>query len=867
MFQSLDNGATWTLFPNMTYGAVAQGGDLPHVAITDLDTSLGNIDANTGMPTLAGPDQAFVFSGTLTNNSASVTNISNLVGLATGDTVTGTGIPSGTTIRSINGSTITLSANATTSGSEGLAAANPATAADPDVLLATTYGRGQFAINLAPLILQNSSGSFVTIAPTTAASTPNSPPIVTGPVTLNGSSEISAFGNTTWITIEDVTNPADPRIVGGFNPANGVPTPNASNSTDALGNFSINFDPSTAYTTNGAKTLEIFATDNAGSVGNVVTLSFMLNIPGIAPPSPPITPTLSLAGFDVAPTAAPGYTNVATPSLIGVTSPNSTVELFQVIGTTVTAFNPVVTTTSDASGNFTLIFPNQTGGKQGQFGPFTVEAQASNKIGLSGFSNPPVTFTIIVGQPAPPSNFRLDPATDTGIVGDDITSDRTPDYIGATEPNATVKLFESNGTNYATTTANASGNFSVQLPFALTNGTISLYVEATDLAGNLSAPSNTLTVTIVSVTSDYNGDGVSDPALFSRNTTTNQVQWVVQSTVLPSVGSAPPPWFDQPVVFTGTLTSGSASVTGISSTAALVAGQIVTGAGIPSGTTIQSIQTINGSNTITLSANATVTGAQSLSASGYDSTPANVIPFQGDFDGDGLTDLAYYEPSNATWYMYDSKTHSLSSFQLGTPNSSIPVVGNFDMNAPTEPGVYTVVNGKGVWTYASAINGLQTVTFGQAGDIPEPGNYDGLGYDEIAVYRPSTGQFLVREPNGTTETLAVASSSSPDLSSLVPVPGGYYNMADFLSGGPERTDAAVYDPNTGVFTILRDHRDSSQPHKPDRDRECNRVPRGRYSGPGRLPGEWFYPGRCVPTQYRTIHRSSDGDNHRYAPAE
>ena len=73
----------------------------------------------------------------------------------------------------------------------------------------------------------------------------------------------------------------------------------------------------------------------------------------------------------------------------------------------------------------------------------------------------------------------------------------------------------------------------------------------------------------------------------------------------------------------------------------------------------------------------------------------------------------------------------------------------------------------------------RTVTFGQTGDIPEPGNYDGLGYDQIAVYRPSTGQFLVLEPNGTTETLNLGVGSSADLSSLVPVPGAYDNLAYF----------------------------------------------------------------------------------------
>ena len=55
VFQSLDNGTTWTLFPDTSLGAVAEGGNLPHVTVTDLNVSLGNIDPNTGMPILAGP--------------------------------------------------------------------------------------------------------------------------------------------------------------------------------------------------------------------------------------------------------------------------------------------------------------------------------------------------------------------------------------------------------------------------------------------------------------------------------------------------------------------------------------------------------------------------------------------------------------------------------------------------------------------------------------------------------------------------------------------------------------------------------------------------------------------------------------------
>jgi len=352
-------------------------------------------------------------------------------------------------------------------------------------------------------------------------------------------------------------------------------------------------------------------------------------------------------------------------------------------------------------------------------------------------------------------------------------------------------------------------DFSIQLPFTLTNGTIELGVIVVDvLSGNASPLSNPVTVAIVSVGSDYNADSYADAALYSRG-----------------------------ITFTGTLTKGSASVTGISSTTGLVAGASVTGTGVPSGTTIL---TVNSSTAITLSANATVTGSQSLTApnlgqwlvqttllaptspapppfwftSGTSFGPANVIPFQGDFDGDGYTDLAYYQSSTATWYMDDSKSNAVSSFALGTPNSSLPVVGYFDANAPEEAAVFTInAQGQGVWTIVSAFTGIRTVTFGQTGDIPVPGSYDGLGYDQIAVYRPSTGNFYVLEPNGNTETLKLGVGSSADLTSLVPVPGQYDNSTYYQEAllNPNtipntpilgHTEAAVFDPITGVFTIL-----------------------------------------------------------------
>ena len=199
---------------------------------------------------------------------------------------------------------------------------------------------------------------------------------------------------------------------------------------------------------------------------------------------------------------------------------------------------------------------------------------------------------------------------------------------------------------------------------------------------------------------------------------------------------------------------------------------------------------------------------------------------------------------------------------------------------------------------------MAPVTFGQAGDIPVPGDYTGIGYDELAVYRPSTGQFivLVPGPNGTTTTDTISIpgiSTSPDLSSLVPVPGNYdpyepvpmaptgmltsgsavvnvnattglvigepisgtgipagttiqaigsttitLSAAATISGSEgliasgwiENVEAAVYDPKTGVYTILGPSSAvvMSYAHRHGHLYGFGRVRARRHSGPRRL---------------------------------
>src|SRR5262249_23518611 len=67
------------------------------------------------------PNGGSIQSGTLSSGSPTVTGMESTVGLVKGQAVSGTGIPTGTTIASVDSSTqITLSNNATAGGSQSL---------------------------------------------------------------------------------------------------------------------------------------------------------------------------------------------------------------------------------------------------------------------------------------------------------------------------------------------------------------------------------------------------------------------------------------------------------------------------------------------------------------------------------------------------------------------------------------------------------------------------------------------------------------------------------------------------------------------------------------------------------------------------
>lgn len=127
--------------------------------------------------------------------------------------------------------------------------------------------------------------------------------------------------------------------------------------------------------------------------------------------------------------------------------------------------------------------------------------------------------------------------------------------------------------------------------------------------------------------------------------------------------------------------------------------------------------------------------------------PRAIGSHSADFDGDGVTDMSVFRPSNGTWFIFSSGTNTFSFTQFGQAGD-IPVDGDFDGDSRSDIAVFRPSNG--MWFMLKSSNGQFISTqFGQNGDRPIPGDYDKDGKTDIAVFRPASGQwFYLRSSDG-----------------------------------------------------------------------------------------------------------------------
>ncbi|WAL72984.1 PKD domain-containing protein [Kitasatospora sp. YST-16] len=144
----------------------------------------------------------------------------------------------------------------------------------------------------------------------------------------------------------------------------------------------------------------------------------------------------------------------------------------------------------------------------------------------------------------------------------------------------------------------------------------------------------------------------------------------------------------------------------------------------------------------------------------------------------------------------------------------LPAVADWDGVGHDQLGIYR----QGVFALRHESGNATAVSFGAAGDVPVPGYWDHNGHAQLAIYRPSTHTFAVRHDDGSVSTVSLGDSGD------IPVVGDW--------DGVGHTQMGVFRQNFGVFALRHD--DGS-------------ISTASYGVNGLLPivGDWMNAGRAT----------------------
>ncbi len=210
--------------------------------------------------------------------------------------------------------------------------------------------------------------------------------------------------------------------------------------------------------------------------------------------------------------------------------------------------------------------------------------------------------------------------------------------------------------------------------------------------------------------------------------------------------------------------------------------------------------------------------------------PAKVVASKkmDDVDGDGVSDPIVYRPAIA--FYRNGSTIGQNSIGFGDIYSTA-VNADIDGDRATDNGIYVPNNGQLKWYFIrSSDGGIYPRSWGVVGDKPVLGDYDNDGVDDVAIYRPSTGEWFVNFASGGSKMQQWGKNGD------IPVPADY--------DGDGKTDFAIWRPSDGTWWILNSGFATKKTSA-----SYSKYQWG-LNGDMPVPGDWFGTGKAYPAVWR-----------------
>jgi VCBS repeat-containing protein len=197
---------------------------------------------------------------------------------------------------------------------------------------------------------------------------------------------------------------------------------------------------------------------------------------------------------------------------------------------------------------------------------------------------------------------------------------------------------------------------------------------------------------------------------------------------------------------------------------------------------------------------------------------------------------ALVDPGQGIWHLYDEAGIETTSFFYGNPGD-FPFMGDWDGDGVETPGLYRQSDGFAYIKNANTQGNADiTFFFGNPGDVPIAGDFNGDGFDTVSIYRPANQTFFIINELGEDG----GGLGEADFSYVFGNPGDKPFVGDFDGDGVETV--GLHRESTGLVYYRNEHSQGNA------DNEF------LFGNPGDrlIAGDWTEDGVFTPALFRPV---------------